>query len=260
MQRESSSMMLALLLALGGCAAYPARIATVERRQAELGTETAALQKKVADLDARLAALAKRLGALQASKTPQRDLDQRPSQIEGRLGVGEQEQPQEPRRERPRETPDGRLPVVVQSPVPAPELDVDGLNRESSRQLPGGYQRGLELLRQGAYDQAIQSLRDFMRARHTSPFVPGAQYWIGQAHMQLDQFYQAILAFTDVQQRFPRDDYAPPAAYAAGLAFLQLGNASEARRAFERVIADHPGTPQATKAEGRLRELEGKTR
>ncbi len=241
MQGRSFYVVLMLVAAQWGCAASPSRIATLERRQGEMGTEVAALQKKVAELDGRLATLGKRLGALQAPKAAQRDLEQRP----------------EPRAERPRETPSARVPVVVRSPA-APELDVDGLSRESSRQLPAGYQHGLELLRQGAYEQAIQAMRDFIRAKHTSPFVPGAQYWIGQAHLQLGQYYQAILAFTDMQQRFPRDDHAPAAAYGNGLSFLELGNASEARRAFERVIADYPGTPQAAKAEGRLRELDGK--
>jgi TolA-binding protein len=74
--------------------------------------------------------------------------------------------------------------------------------------------------------------------------------------MQLGQFYQAILAFTDVQQRAPRSEYAPAASLASGAAFLQLGNVTEARRAFERVLAENPGTPEAAKAATRLRALD----
>ncbi len=62
-----------------------------------------------------------------------------------------------------------------------------------SRQLPGGYERGLAFVRDGAYEEAIQALRDFVRAKHGSPFVAGAYYWIGQSHAQLGQPYQAIL-------------------------------------------------------------------
>jgi tol-pal system protein YbgF len=146
------------------------------------------------------------------------------------------------------------------SPTPAPtalpELDVEGLRREGSRQLPSGYERGIALLRDGEYDEAIRAMRDFVRAKHDSPFVTGAHYWIGQAHMQLGQFYQAILAFTDIQQRAPQSEYAPAASLASGAAFLQLGNVTEARRAFERVVAENPGTPEAARATARLQTLD----
>jgi TolA-binding protein len=45
---------------------------------------------------------------------------------------------------------------------------------------------------------------------------------------------------------------------ASGIAFLQLGNSSEARRTFERVAADYPGSPEAAKASARLPRLDGK--
>lgn len=135
------------------------------------------------------------------------------------------------------------------------ELDVDGLRRESARTLPARYRRGIVLIANGAYDEAIQVLREFVRSQHTSPLVIGALYWIGEAYMQLGQSYQAILAFTDVQQRDPRGEYAPGAGLARGVAFLQLGNASEARRAFAKVIAEHPDTPEALRASTHLRAL-----
>jgi TolA-binding protein len=59
-----------------------------------------------------------------------------------------------------------------------------------------------------------------------------------------------------VQQRAPHGEYAPAAGLATGVGFLQLGNVSEARRAFEKVVAEHAGTPEAAKASARLRALE----
>jgi tol-pal system protein YbgF len=137
----------------------------------------------------------------------------------------------------------------------APELDVEGLQRELGRQLSSDYRRSLTLLHDGAYEQAITALREFRRTSTGSAYLAGAQYWLGQAHMQLGQCYQAILAFTEVRQRFAHSEYAPAAAYATGLAFLQLGNTSEARRAFEKVISDSPGSPEAARAQARLTAL-----
>jgi tol-pal system protein YbgF len=235
-----------------GCA-LPTRTATLERDQNRLRDEVVTLQAKVTDLETKVATLSKRLGSVPNSKVARRDLDQRLSPIEERLGLIEQDRDNSDTHGADVMPPP---PVPTPLPTPPPELDLDGLQREQVRQLPVGYEHGIALLREGSYEAAIQALRDFVRARHTSPFVVGAQYWIGQAHLQLGQSYQAILAFIDVQQRAPRGEYAPAAGLATGIAFQQLGNMSEARRAFEKVVADHPATPEAAKASARLRALE----
>jgi tol-pal system protein YbgF len=218
---------------------------------AAVDAELTALRGRTDELERKVAALAKRVGTPRGPAPP-RALEQRLTAIEDRLG--------EPDRSRARIGAKGG----ATSPRPAPsatvpELDVEGLQRESSRELPAEYRHGLTLIREGAYAQAIPALREFVRARNTSAYVGGAQYWIGQAHMQLGQYYQAILAFTEVQQRFARSDYAPAAGFASGLAFLQLGNASEARRAFENVSVAYPDSPEAAKARGRLGALADRT-
>lgn len=234
----------------------PARSTTLARDQSRLGVEVAALQRRVGELENKVAALTKRVGSVPNSKSAQRTLDERLGPIEERLGMSGQMRDHADGRESAgaaaRETRGSRP-----APIVAPELDLDALRRESSRQLPGGYQRGITMLRDGAYEEAIQALREFIRAKHTSPFVAGAHYWIGQSHQQLGEYYQAIIAFTEVQQRFPRNEYAPAAGLASGLAFLQLGNSSEARRTFEKVAADYPGAPEAAKASERLQRLNG---
>jgi tol-pal system protein YbgF len=242
------------LLSGAGCG-VPTRLATVERENAALRADVATLKTKVADLDGKLATLNKRVGNVANQKAAQKNLDQRLNPIEERLGLIEQQgREADDRAPDPLPTPRG-LADARPSPTMGPELDLDGLRRESARELPAGYVRGIALMRDGDYEESIQAMRDFMRARHTSPFVAGANYWIGQAHLQLGQFYQAILAFTEVQQRFPRSEYAPSAGLAAGTAFLQLGNVSEARRAFEKVAAEYPASPEATRASERLQRL-----
>ncbi len=86
--------------------------------------------------------------------------------------------------------------VTDGSPTPAPVADADAgaaareiaatdLSREEARDVPDDYRRGLALVRQGAYDQAIQSLRDFLRTNRESPLAPNAQYWIGESYYML---------------------------------------------------------------------------
>jgi tol-pal system protein YbgF len=250
---RSRTSILCFAVAVFGCS-LPTRTTRLERDHASLTAQVAALQAKVAELDGKVATLGKRVGSVPNPKVAQRNLEQRLNPIEERLGLIEQVR--EPDEHGPDPLPTPRALVEPRpSPASGPELDLDGLRRESSRQLPSGYGRGLALLRDGDYEGAIQAMRDFMRAKHTSPFVAGANYWIGQSHLQLGQFYQAILAFTEVQQRFARSEYAPASGFASGSAFLQLGNVSEARRTFEKVAAEYPAAPEAAKATLRLRTL-----
>jgi tol-pal system protein YbgF len=236
-----------LVLVSGAVAACAAKKPppTIAPPDAELRAALASLSARTDELERKVAALGKRVGTPRAAGAS-RSLEQRLAAIEDRLDAGEQSRTAGEVRSAPPPRP---------APTAAPELDVDGLQRESARELPSAYQHGLTLVRDGAYDQAIQALREFARARNGSAYVAGAHYWIGQAHMQLGQFYQAILAFTEVQQRFAGSAYAPAAGLASGAAFLQLGNASEARRAFERVTLDYPDSPEAVKARARLAEL-----
>lgn len=224
-----------MLVAVAGCT-LPARTATLEREQQRLRETVTTLEGRIQNLEDRLATLGKRVNGSTRKQTKD---------------VGE---PVETRVPDATTTPRATTPTPA--PKIAPELDLDGLRRESSRQVPAAYRRGIDLVRAGEYEDAIRVLRDFIRAEHGSPSVAGAHYWMGQAYMQLGQFYQAILAFTDVQQRAPRSSFAPAAGLASGIAFLELGNVSEARRAFDRVVAEHPKAPEAAKAATRVRALD----
>jgi hypothetical protein len=135
---------LVLALALSGCISA-AQQATRDREQLELRAEVAALRTRMQELEGKVAALGKRVGA-QRTKPLERGAE-RP----GAVGPS----PHEERTAPPA--------PATPSPAALPDLDLDGLRREGARQLPASYQRGLELLRGGAYEQSIQSMRVFIR-------------------------------------------------------------------------------------------------
>jgi tol-pal system protein YbgF len=147
-------------------------------------------------------------------------------------------------------------PVPTATPAPPrPEIAASDLSKEEARDLPDDYRRGIALVRQGAYDKAIQSLRDFLRTNRESPLVPNAQYWIGESYYMLADYYQAILNFNQVRQQHPKSDRAPAAVLKIGLAFQQMGNKSEARLAFQKVLNDYPSSPEAAQAREKLQAL-----
>jgi len=147
-------------------------------------------------------------------------------------------------------------PAANPTPVPArPEIAASELSREEARDVPDDYRRGLTLVRQGAYDKAIQSLRDFLRTNRESPLAPNAQYWIGESYYMLADYYQAILNFNQVRQQHPKSDRAPAAVLKIGLSFQQMGNKSEAKLAFQKVVNDYPSSPEAAQAREKLQAL-----
>ncbi len=153
----------------------------------------------------------------------------------------------------------GATPAPAPSPTATPgrEIAANDLSREEARDVPDDYRRGLTLVRQGSYDRAIQSLRDFLRTNQTSPLAPNAQYWIGESYYMLGDYYQAILNFNQVRQQHPKSERAPAAVLKIGLAFQQMGNKSEARLAFQKVLNDYPSSPEAAQAREKLQALGG---
>ncbi len=146
------------------------------------------------------------------------------------------------------------MPTATPGP-PRPEIAASDLAKEEAKDLPDDYKRGIALVRQGAYDKAIQSLRDFLRTNRDSPLVPNAQYWIGESYYMLADYYQAILNFNQVRQQHPKSDRAPAAVLKIGLAFQQMGNKSEAKLAFQKVLNDYPSSPEAAQAREKLQAL-----
>jgi tol-pal system protein YbgF len=147
-------------------------------------------------------------------------------------------------------------PIATPTPAPArPELAANDLSKEEARDIPDDYRRGITFVRQGAYDKAIQSLRDFLRTNRESPLAPNAQYWIGESYYMLADYYQAILNFNQVRQQHPKSERAPAAVLKIGLAFQQMGNKSEAKLAFQKVLNDYPSSPEAAQAREKLQAL-----
>lgn len=148
------------------------------------------------------------------------------------------------------------IPQPTATPVPPrPEIAATDLAKEEAKDLPDDYRRGITLVRQGSYDKAIQSLREFLRTNRESPLAPNAQYWIGESYYMLADYYQAILNFNQVRQQHPKSDRAPAAVLKIGLAFQQMGNKSEAKLAFQKVLNDYPSSPEAAQAREKLQAL-----
>jgi tol-pal system protein YbgF len=249
-----------LLVVIAGCATQ-ADIQELQREQRRLRTQLADTR---ASQDTMQRDVAKVRGGVDEARYSSREaarIATRLDELEARITALEGHRPA------PGTTPlegtvtsgDGSVPpapVPTATPVPPrPEIAANDLSKEEARDIPDDYRRGITLVRQGSYDKAIQSLRDFLRTNRESPLAPNAQYWIGESYYMLGDYYQAILNFNQVRQQHPKSDRAPAAVLKIGLAFQQMGNKSEAKLAFQKVLNDYPSSPEAAQAREKLQAL-----
>jgi tol-pal system protein YbgF len=248
--------MLAIMVA--GCATQ-ADIQELEREQRRLRTQMADTRAGVDSMQRDVAKVRGGVDEVRYSSRGSQSVTARLDALEARIAALEG-------RPSPGATPadtivlDGsaptNVPVATPTPLPPrPEIAATDLEKEEARDIPDEYRRGLTLVRQGAYDKAIQALRDFLRTNRESPLAPNAQYWIGESYYMLADYYQAILNFNQVRQQHPKSDRAPAAVLKIGLAFQQMGNKSEARLAFQKVLNDYPSSPEAAQAREKLQAL-----
>ena len=127
-------------------------------------------------------------------------------------------------------------PVPAPTPTPAPprpEIAANGpLARRKRATFPTTTVAGMTLVRQGAYDKAIQSLRDFLRTNRSRRSRRTRSTGSASRTTCSADYYQAILNFNQVRQQHPKSDRAPAAVLKIGLAFQQMGNKSEAQARF----------------------------
>jgi tol-pal system protein YbgF len=262
MARYSVPVSLMLLVAIAGCATQ-ADIQELQREQRRMRTQLADTR---ASFDSMQRDVAKVRGGVDEVRYSSRGggIGTRLDDLEARVAALEGHRPA------PVTSPgagdsagtstDGSAPppVPVATATPAPparEIAATDLSKEEGKEIPDDYRRGLTQVRQGQYDKAIQTLRDFLRTNRESPLAPNAQYWIGESYYMLADYYQAILNFNQVRQQHPKSDRAPAAVLKIGLAFQQMGNKSEAKLAFQKVLNDYPSSPEAAQAREKLQAL-----
>ena len=82
--------------------------------------------------------------------------------------------------------------------------------------------------------------------------------YIGNAYYSSGEFEQAVLEFDYLLQTYPNTGQNAEALYQKGLAHAQLGESTNARRAFERVVAEYPESREASMAQDRLLEADSR--
>ncbi|RIK92710.1 MAG: tol-pal system protein YbgF [Proteobacteria bacterium] len=141
-----------------------------------------------------------------------------------------------------------------QTAAVAPPAPREPVESGASVQEVSAYRDAHGAYRSGEYDACIDRFRTFLQTYPTSPYADDAAYWMAECHFKKGDYKSAILRFDDVVARYPEGDKSADALYRQGEALLKLGPnyAKAAGKAFERVVAEYPGSPRAAEARKQL--------
>jgi tol-pal system protein YbgF len=125
--------------------------------------------------------------------------------------------------------------------------------------LPSGeielYEHALGLYREGKHEEARQTFRTFLDRYPKSDRADNAHFWIGEAHMALEEYEQAILAYQNVIKDYPKGNKVANAMLRQAVAFLEIDDKTSARLLLKKIVKEHPGTSEAELARKKLEAL-----
>lgn len=117
------------------------------------------------------------------------------------------------------------------------------------------YDAAFGLMKQGMYERAAKSFREFVAKYPSSELAGNAQYWTGEALYVVRNFKQSLQDFTKVIDVYPNSAKIPDALLKIGYVHHELGNLDKARQTLQQVISRYPNTTSAKSAEKRLADL-----
>jgi len=144
--------------------------------------------------------------------------------------------------------PPASIPVAETGTPVSIELDMGRSTNEE-------YRAGLTQYQRGDTQKAVQTLRAAVNKNPKNELVPYAQYWIGESYYGQGKYNEAILAYNEVLVGFPKSDRVPAALLRQASAFAELGDKIDARLILQKLITEHPQSPEAARAKKQLQAL-----
>lgn len=117
------------------------------------------------------------------------------------------------------------------------------------------YDAAFSLMKQGLYERAAKSFRDFVARNPKGALADNAQYWVGEAAYVTRDFRTALEEFGKVVTEYPQSPKVPDALLKIGYTHYELGAYDRARATLSQVVARYPNTVVAKSAELRLQKM-----
>ncbi len=117
------------------------------------------------------------------------------------------------------------------------------------------YREGLKAMKDGKYPLAIVRFAKLQHLYPKSPLTEPGEYFAANALYESGKFDRAILQFNDLVMRFPKGRFSAQSLLRESQAFLKMNDQIDARLTLQKLISDHPGTPEASAADTMLKNL-----
>ncbi len=108
-----------------------------------------------------------------------------------------------------------------------------------------GYRRGLSLIREQKFQEALDELDAFSSDHPTHPYTDNALFWCGEIHYLRHEYDRALRYFERIEKLHPWGNKAPDALYRIGQIYLKRGDSVGAQAYFDKVREQFPDTAAA---------------
>jgi tol-pal system protein YbgF len=147
----------------------------------------------------------------------------------------------------------GSAPPAAIGAPPAP--NAAKANTSTALEEQKQYDAAFALMKQGLYDQASKSFREFVARNPKSTLADNAQYWVGEVAYVTRDFRGALAEFGKIVSDYPNSAKMPDTLLKIGYSHQELGANAKAREVLLSVIVKYPNTAVAKAAEQRLAKL-----
>lgn len=110
-------------------------------------------------------------------------------------------------------------------------------------------------MQNGHYPPAVIKFARFQRKYPKSQLSEASEYFAANALFEEGNYDRSILQFNDVVMRFPNGQYTSQSLLREAQAFMKLNDKIDARLTLQKLLANHPGTPQAKAANTLMQQL-----
>jgi len=117
------------------------------------------------------------------------------------------------------------------------------------------YEAAYRLFKAGQFRNAREAFERFIELNPQSSLVDNALFWIGETHYRSEDFPSAILRYEQVLERFPNGSKVPDAMLKMGYALEKIQEPQAAAAILDKLVKDHPQSPQAGLASKKIRQL-----
>jgi tol-pal system protein YbgF len=228
----------------GAAAAKPGPAPGVVELLAEIET----LQTQLRELRGQLELQAHQLDQMKNRQLQQMvDVDRRLRELERRAAAGPTT-----------DTGSGNAPTTIVTPPVggAPQPGGGATPRAApSASEQQQYDAAFALMKQGQYEQAAKSFREFIARNPKGALAHNAQYWVGEAVYVTRDFRAALTEFGKVASDYPQSAKVPDALLKVGYCHYELGAHAKAREVLSQVVSRYPNTAAAKSAELRLEKM-----